>query len=448
MMLYFEKLSRKMGRLPEHVLAGFSGGCDSTALVLLMLKKGVKMSCVHVHHGLRDMEADADEAFVREFCNRHSIPLYVYHAVPPAHPSEGWAREARYSFFREAMHESGAEVLALAHHADDQAETMLLHLLRGSGLDGLCGMRRSSQMYGMQILRPLLECTHEELKTFLQEEGQPWCEDSTNAEDQYLRNQVRHQLIPVMETMAPGCVMRMAHTCRILQDDADLLADMMETAEPWMGKREIPLSILSSSRPLRSRFLRAWWESMAGVRKEKVLNFEKTEELLALVDQGVGAACNLPGSLRAVRGYRYLHMLDASVHKDESQWQLADGLKAFGVTFEVRACTDLPGDGKRNQAVPEEWLKGLTVRTRRSGDWIRPFGQSGKQPLKEYLIDRRVDQPFRDRIPLICRGSEVVVCCGVGSGGIPRMPKGAGTTFGFIRWHGDMPWLSEEKEQE
>ena len=87
------------------------------------------------------------------------------------------------------------------------------------------------------------------------------------------------------------------------------------------------------------------------------------------------------------------------------------------------------------------------MRTRRSGDWIIPFGQSGRQPLKEYFIDRKVDQPFRDRIPLICRGQEVLVVCGIGAGGVPKRPEQTDRPYVLISWHGDMPWLTKEKEK-
>ena len=109
-----DQLAERMGEIPEKVLAGFSGGCDSTALVLLLLKRKVSVTCVHVHHGLRGEEADADEAFVRAFCEQHAIPLLVYHAKPPVNPGEGWAREARYAFFRMAMQQTGAQALVLA----------------------------------------------------------------------------------------------------------------------------------------------------------------------------------------------------------------------------------------------------------------------------------------------------------------------------------------------
>ena len=442
-----EEIAQRMGRIPQHVLAGFSGGCDSTALVLLLIKKEIQLTCVHVNHGIRGAEADEDEAFVRDFCRKHGVPLLVYHAHPPEHPSEGWAREARYAYFREAMEKSGAQALVLAHHSDDQAETMLQHLLRGSGLHGLCAMKPVSEAQGMKILRPLLGVTHQELQEALEETGQSWCEDSSNSGNDYLRNRIRHQLIPLMEQIAPGASRRIAAASLMLQEDADVLDELVHRADAWMGKPEIPLEVLDCPSAVQSRILRAWWSSLTGPRMERALSYEKTTQLQSLVRETNGASCNLPGNVKAVRGYRYLHMISPKQERETDQWKLQDGLSVLGLTLEIREAEECTGNGRNAQVVPAAWLEDLTVRTRRTGDWIAPFGQCGKQMLKEYLIDRKIDQPFRDRIPLICRGSEIIICCGVGAGGIPRKNGQSDEPYVLISWHGDMPWTSNEKEK-
>ena len=113
----------------EKLLVGLSGGADSVALLLLLLDSGAEVAAVHVNHGLRGEASDGDEAFVRELCSQLHVPLMTFRACPPENPGENWAREVRYGFFRQAMQETGADALVLAHHRDDQAETMLLHLL-------------------------------------------------------------------------------------------------------------------------------------------------------------------------------------------------------------------------------------------------------------------------------------------------------------------------------
>ena len=159
----------KLQNLPQRLLVGLSGGADSVALLLLLMDAGKQITAVHVNHGLRGDASDGDEAFVRALCEKHQVPLLTYRADPPDNPGENWAREARYGFFREAMAKTGAEALVLAHHRDDQAETLLLHLLRGAGLTGLTGMSPDTTADGLRIIRPLLGYSRAELRAYLKE---------------------------------------------------------------------------------------------------------------------------------------------------------------------------------------------------------------------------------------------------------------------------------------
>ena len=163
-----ETLVRRLPRLPERLLIGLSGGADSVALTELLLclraQGRVRLWAVHVNHGLRGAQSDEDERFVRELCERENLPLAVYRAHPPEHPGEDWARQARYGFFRQELRRCGAQAVALAHHRDDQAETLLLHLLRGAGLTGLAGMVPEGESLGVKVVRPLLGFSRQELR--------------------------------------------------------------------------------------------------------------------------------------------------------------------------------------------------------------------------------------------------------------------------------------------
>ena len=156
--------------LPRELLAGVSGGADSVALLRMLLDAGIAVTAVHVNHGLRGEASDGDEAFVQALCEALHIPLLTYRADPPDNPGEDWARKVRYGFFCQAAEETGIRVIALAHHMDDQAETLLLHLVRGCGLTGLAGMAADSvNADGLRILRPLLGFTRQELRRYLRE---------------------------------------------------------------------------------------------------------------------------------------------------------------------------------------------------------------------------------------------------------------------------------------
>lgn len=465
-------LAQTLPPLPERLLAGVSGGADSVALLRLLVLSGRQVQAVHVNHGLRGDASDGDEAFVRALCREMDVPLMVYRAVPPAHAGEGWAREARYGFFREAMAQTNCEALALAHHQDDQAETLLLHLLRGAGLTGLCGMAPDAMLDGMRVVRPLLSLTRAQLQEALLDADQPWREDASNADDRYLRNALRHRLLPEMERLVPGASQRLARTALLLRAEED---DRQSAAEAFLHQyagryadqcaggmwlRLRPLMAQTSA--MQSRILRTWWQQAAGSSmEERWLDYDQTAALLRLVPSGAGAKCNLPGGWHGVRGWQCLHLVSPEPTAqdmvpmartaqeialpgptEQNMVSPAQSQKSLGgVTLLLQAPRGTPGDGRMAQELPEALLDGCVLRFRRPGDWIRPFG-GGRKRLQDYLIDKRVDAPFRHQVPLLCRGSEVLLAAGVGAGDIP--PLNHNTRNIRAVWQGDMPWARED----
>lgn len=421
--------------LPERLLIGLSGGADSVALAYLLLDKRARqeteLCAVHVNHGLRGAESDADEAFVRDLCQRWQLPLLVYQAQPQQNPGEDWARQVRYGFYRQAMAQFQASHIALAHHRDDQAETFLLHLLRGAGLTGLSGMAPESEVLGVRVIRPLLAYSRQELQTLLLQAGVPWREDGSNQDRRYLRNAVRHDLLPLMEQLAPGAAARIASAATLLRDDEAALSQAAETFLAQYGKERYlllnPLRQLEDG--LKHRVLRLWWQRYAGSgMQERSLSRQQTEVLAALTDAPVGSQCNLPGDHHGYRGWTHLHLTGKPAEMFDFS---LEGLHEF----------DGHGDGRFTQAIPTALYLQCEIRTRQPGDWITPFGLNGKVPLKEYLIAKQVDAPFRDSVPLLCRGSEVLMVPGVGVGGVP--PMNDKEQHIMLRWTGDMPWAQK-----
>jgi len=435
-------LTGRMAPTPERLLAGVSGGADSVALLLLLLLRGCEVTAVHVHHGLRGAAADGDEAFVRELCQRRGVPLLVFHARPPENPGEDWARRVRYGFFREAARQTGVNAVALAHHRDDQAETLLLRLMRGAGLTGLAGMAEQSEQAGLRLVRPLLDISRDELRTALTEAGQPWREDATNAEPRYLRNAVRLELLPLMERLAPGSAARISATAALLREEAkaadSLCGDFLRR---WGRPDCLPLQPLSAlPEAVARRVLRAWWRQMAGeAMEERELSRMQTDALWQTVRGRAGARCNLPGGWHGQRGWSHIHLLPPGEQEAPAPVDAADGAALCGIVLRLEAPDASPGDGRRRQCAPRWLLRECRLRTRRPGDYIVPLGRGGRQSLQDYLVNRRVDAPFRDRLPLLCRGSEVLLAAGVGTGRLPTMAKDGDMTA--LCWQGDMPWL-------
>ena len=436
---------------PEgRALAGLSGGADSVALLYLLLPLRdagkLQIEAVHVNHGIRGAEADADEAFCRELCAREGIPFHARRVDLGGRTDENGAREARYACFAACMRETGIRQLILAHQRDDQAETFLMRLLRGAGPEGLGCMRAAEERDGYTLIRPMLEIGGEELRNALREAGIPWREDGTNAGDGYLRNRVRHGLLPEMERLAPGAAERIARAARLIREEYDALVreagDAEKDERDWIAAEELA----GMDRAARRERMRRWWRRRGPKLDERALSWEQAEALAGLADAAPGSSVNLPAGWRAERGQRHLHLVaPQTVMPDPVPWR-EPGI-AFG-EFELAGGPSLgnPGDGKRSQEVPAGFAAGCEVRTRRNGDRIRPFGMAGSKALQDYFTDRKIDRAWRDRIPLLCRGNEVLWAAGVGAGAVPPWREDGENIR--LTWQGGMPWEQKEAKHD
>ena len=288
-----------------HVTVALSGGADSTALLHILHTMSVSpdlggtvftLSAAHLHHGIRGEEADRDEAFVRALCQKWDIPLRVEHADIPSlcrQSGEGLeecARRVRYDFLQRCA--SGG-IIATAHTATDNIETVLMHLLRGSALRGLCGIPPVRD----NIVRPLLDCSREEIEEYCGQMGLCYVTDSTNQTDDCLRNRIRHHLLPVLEELEPGMSGRIGRMTQRLRQDEECLSSQAEqiytalrTAEADDPKFSVQ-ALLALSPALRSRVLMAYVASLTTGRIES-RHIDALEELLLH-----GGAVTLPGRI-------------------------------------------------------------------------------------------------------------------------------------------------------
>ena len=351
-------LDRSLLRVGERVCCALSGGADSVAMLLALWELnarkdslGIVLSAVHVHHGLRQAEADADESFVLELCQRLAVPLTIFRVDTPARQAEARegveeaARALRYERFWSVLAERRADVVATAHTLDDQAETVLLKLLRGAWTDGLGGISpvlpaptggpqvhsaTAATFAGGRIVRPLLDVRRAELEAFLKARGQSWREDTSNADVRFTRNRVRHQLLPELRTYNPLIDEALARTAGIARDEeafwaaevARLLPQLLLPGKPVRGggrlvgssteERTSALDIarLRSFPPALQRRLLRGAAREAGVR----LSAEETARLMALADLAprgttksrIGAVLKFHGGLRVERSPREL----------------------------------------------------------------------------------------------------------------------------------------------
>ena len=344
--------NREPIRPGDRLCVAISGGADSVALLLALHEAntaardslGVGISAVHVHHGIRDAaESDADLAFVQDLCIQLDVPLHIHRADIPTRAAENRetieeaAREERYAFFRTLLASGHADAVLTAHTLDDQAETVLMKLLRGAWTEGLSAIHPIVQVdlphqRSGRILRPLLSTRRSEIESFLHSRNQPWREDSTNADTTYTRNRVRHELLPQLRTFNPSIDQTLANLAELAREEESrwqaeltrLLPQLLLPGKPVRGggravsttsgtsSVSIEIERLRTLDPaLRRRVLRAA-ARLLGSR----LSFDDTTRLLALggfasvptVAARTGASVHLAQGLRAERSAREIRL--------------------------------------------------------------------------------------------------------------------------------------------
>ncbi|MBO5999979.1 MAG: tRNA lysidine(34) synthetase TilS [Lachnospiraceae bacterium] len=419
--IFREKILQKKDR----VIAAVSGGADSCFLLrmLALLKEDMELElrAVHIHHGLRQ-SADRDEAFTLKLCRELDIPCRSVHvdaartAEELGMGTEEAGRLLRYEEFEKAAlewerEEPGPMVLtALAHHRDDQAETVLFHLCRGSSLTGLAGMQPRSG----RIIRPLLNFSRERIEEVLAEMGQAYCVDETNADPVYARNRIRNEILPLLGSSVNDRVsLHLARTAEDVREAEDYLAAETEKALNGCAADESDTGCLSIDRLrqlhpyLRSRVIYECIALAAGRKKDITRSHVEAVEKLVLADKNGSA--DLPYGIRAVKSYDRLRMmLRTGDGKDTSK----DLSEAFVMKVMPYRMAD---DGGRG--IPcglyTKWFdydkigQLPCVRTRKSGDTIGIGGGHSKS-LKKDMIDCRIPAGIRDSMPVICRESEVL----------------------------------------
>ena len=401
----------------EHLLIALSGGADSVALTCLLAQSreeyALRLTAAHLNHGIRGADADADAALCRALCDRLGIPLIEGRADVPrlARESnqglEAAARDARYRFLRETRARCGADRIALAHHLDDQAETVLMHLLRGTGPEGICGMARISG----ELYRPLLELRKAALVQFLEGAGISWREDATNAVADNPRNALRLNVLPEIEKSYPSAVEAIARYARIARIESDCIAHLTDSF--WSSRvRRGPWGWRIEAGPAEEAVLRRCIRRICG----SDLPAQRLDAAVALWQLPRGRA-ELGGGWTAERTNGALYLLPAS-----AQTPAEVPLSPIGDTVLPGVCRIRVEKGNFPiepgnplvEVVDAEALEGAVLRTRRSGDRIRPLGAPGSRLLSDFLIDRRIDRPLRDFTPLIAREGRVLWIGGMG----------------------------------
>lgn len=450
--------------LGDSVVVGVSGGADSLCLLhlLLLLREEFRLQLhvAHLHHGSRGEEADADADFVAETAQRWGLPATIAQQNVPGIARarklafEEAARRVRYTFLAHVAGEVGASKVAVGHSADDQAETVLMHFLRGAGPAGLRGMLPATPLSDYHLLqemadfplppalptliRPLLAVNRRRIEQYCAEYGLATRFDRSNLDTTLFRNRLRHEVIPLLEVSSPRLRHRLLHTAEVVAADYALLERLRRQAWQDTVREEGEDAVVLDRDAWQSLHLslqRALVrEAVYRLRPQlRDVGFVHVENAVGVAREGTtGAQATLPAGVTLTVGYTRLTIADAGYERaidgptlpvgEEIETALPGTTRGLGGEWLLEATVleecppaDVAGRSDRWAAYLDldALSSPLILRTRRSGDRFRPQGLGGHAPrLTDWMINAKIPRAWRDHLPLLVSGAEIVWVCG------------------------------------
>lgn len=393
------------------VLCGLSGGADSVSLLLCLRELGYDVCACHLNHGLRGAQADADEAFCRALCARLGVPLRAARCDAQAEAArsrqslETAARRLRYDFFDRCARVCGAQRIATAHTADDNLETMLFHLIRGTGAAGLAGI---PPVRGA-VIRPLLAVERRQVEDYLTARGQDWRTDATNLDDGCTRNRLRHHVIPALRAIEPGAARHAARAAALLRRDnacLDALARVEGTSVAAERLRGMPEA-------LATRAVRALLEQAGTPMGE--IGQRHIDAVLALAHRPSGSV-SLPGRRRALRRGDAV-CIERTPPPAEAVALEPERPARFGayLVLVTRKIHDIHSSFTF-YPIAYDTINTvcLHVRRWRPDDRMTLPGARGARSLKRLYAERGIAPERRDGLPVLCCGADIVAATGIG----------------------------------
>lgn len=411
----------------EHVLVALSGGVDSSVLLDVLVrckeKLGITVSAAHLNHMLRGEDADRDEVFVREKCEKLGVPFVSERtdiatlAEKRGQSIELCAREVRYEFLRRVKNEFCADKIATAHNANDNLETVIFNLSRGSGTDGMCGI---PPVRG-DIIRPLISVSRREIEEYAERNGISFCVDKTNSETVYTRNKIRHNVIPEILMINSGAVKNAARSSCVLRDDADFLKREAQAAAERMKTEEngCKADELLSLHPALFGRVCEIFASKAANEENYVLEYSHVTALRALCESTAPSGMiHLPCRVCARREYEKLVFEKTEKNTPQKSMGIGQGECVFG-NYRVFVKKTVKV-AKINNSVNtfevscDKIQDSLVLRSRKTGDEIK-LPKRPTKSLKKLFIEKRIPKAEREKIPVIADGEKVVAVYGIGT---------------------------------
>ena len=423
---------RNMIQKGDKLVVGVSGGADSICLLFVLMelqkKLAFEMVVVHVNHGLRGESADADEAYVRKVCKEHGITCEVYRenvdliAKERKQSTEEAGRDVRREAFGHTMEKHGGTKIALAHHMNDSVETFFMNLARGTGIQGMGGIRPIAGVY----IRPLLCLERREIEEFLREKNIPYCTDSTNEEDDYTRNRLRNHVIPYLEKEVNArTVAHIGETMSRLQELQIFLQEQTEIYYKQCVKQHekgyilLENSFFEAPASLRPFIIKRVLVQIC--QKEKDIQEIHMQKILELFQKQVGRQIDLPYAMQGKRIYEGVYIYKKEVtdidpmnvqvsfakeNRQEIEW---GNIKVICRLLENASTDKIYMEKIDTMRFDYDIIThGVCIRTRQPGDYITIHPDGRRQKLKSFFINEKIPQEKRDKILLVADGDHIL----------------------------------------
>lgn len=431
------------------ILIGLSGGADSAALAHILkrlsAKYGFKVYAAHVNHGLRGSDADSDEEFSKRFSEELGIGFFSLRADVRAYAKERGmseeqaGREVRYAYFERLMDEHGIGCTATAHHRNDNAETILMNFMRGSGMTGLCGIpyRRG------RIIRPLLDVSRAEIESYCTENSIDYVTDATNLEELYTRNRIRHRLIPFIEReFNPSFAATVTKNAAVMSRDEDFInGEAMRLYGRYVKDGTIEISVLMSLHPaMQLRIVRIMIDECCG--KADVSSAVISSVMRTAAENRTGTMADINGAAAAYVAYGKLRIAlrTAAASASGFSYRLSPGdglyIPELGCTVHAEITDGMTGDGEYfsvpGRSGDDAADAVIEIRSRRSGDRFTPSGMQGSKKLKDFMIDTKIPREERDSVGILTIDGQIAWVMGYRRDG----------RFGFSGGRGIKIWIT------
>lgn len=411
-------------------IVGFSGGADSLCLLdsLNELSKtcGFRIIACHLNHNWRK-EAFDEEKRAKEYCESREIEFFSKVLPDDVPKTELAAREERYKFFEEAVLKFKADAIFTGHTKDDNTETILYRIIKGTGIKGLCGIPESRLQGNIQILRPLLSFSRENIEEYCNEKGLVFSEDKSNLDEKYFRNKIRHSLLPLLEkdynAEVRNSILRLSN---VSKDYYEIVENRLDDLKEKIY-RDDSIITLEFNKLLDSEKRLVIHDLLD--KKEIDFSFEKIEDILSFINKSKNLKNGNTLSIAtntwifvSKKEIKVIYKIKDNVLKSGLNFKLKDGVyfnedlkKTLKVTiYKDKRLAKFPQSHEMKAFVDLKEIEQIEFRTRRSGDIIQPFGMQGKMKLKKFFIDRGIPEYQRDEVPVIAIGNEVLWVAGVG----------------------------------